>query len=88
MRFHRETGDIGIVAAADNAGVFQPLKRAKIGFTSSAGLNLAVLEFLVLLGQLLGDGIEALADMGLVFVRSILNHIAAVLLPRYPCIPH
>lgn len=80
IAFHRETGNIGIVAAADNAGVFQPLKRAKIGFTSSAGLNLAVLEFLVLLGQLLGDGIEALADMGLVFVRSILNHIVAVLL--------
>ena len=58
IAFHRETGNIGIVAAADNAGVFQPLKRAKIGFTSSAGLNLAVLEFLVLLGQLLGDGIE------------------------------
>ena len=31
-----------------------------------------------LLGQLLGDGIEALADMGLVFVRSIPDHIVAV----------
>ncbi len=38
------------------------------------------MELLVIFGQLLGDGIEALADMGLVFIRSILDHIVAVLL--------
>ena len=57
VAFHREAGDVCIVAAAHNTGILQPQERTQIGLTSSAWLNLAVLEFLVLLGQQFGDGI-------------------------------
>ena len=58
----------------------QPLDRTHISFTSSAGLDFAPLELLVLFCQLFWNRIEALADMGLVFVRSIFDHIVTVLL--------
>ena len=41
--------DVGIVTAADDTSILQPLQRAQVGLSASARLHLIVLELLVLL---------------------------------------
>ena len=54
------------------------MQRTQIGVTSATRFYLVILELLIVLRQLFGDGIETLANMRFILIRRILHHIVAI----------
>jgi len=73
-----QAGDVGVVATAGDIGIFQPLQRVFVKNAAAALLHFGPLVLLVVLGQLLGDGVEAGPDMRFILVIGIFHHIGAV----------
>ena len=80
ITLHRQASDIGVITAARDVGILQPLQRTQIGLAPASWLHQTILILLILFGQLFGDRAETLTNVRLVLVRGILHHIIAIFL--------
>ena len=80
VALHREASGLRVVATMNYSGIFKPLERTDVLFGPGAFADEIVLEFFVILGQLLRDGVETASDKWLVIIVGIFHHIVLVFL--------
>ena len=74
----RQLGNGQIVAPCDDASILDPLQASGIFCGGGAFFYNGILEFLVFLGKLAGNGLETLLDAGLILFLRVLYHVVLI----------
>ena len=74
----RKLGNGEVIAAGDDPRILDPLQASGIFCSGGAFSDNGVLEFLIFLGQLTGDRLEALLDAGFVLLFCVFHHVVFI----------